>query len=206
MIGQSIMLSFYRTKKNKCLGHREPSWTKKTRLFTLSRSVKGFVVSLLLDQLAQLEGTVNASLLTFSWKQVQERQNWGGSTIRPGAAETAASFMGSGVSRSHERRSIKFCLRHSGVSSAVRELPLRSSPEWVYLRLRHSGVSSAVRKLPLRSSPEWVCLRLHLSPSSSLYIFVCLCHSARWLIQRASAVCPMFNIEGLDTAVACTLI
>ena len=58
----------------------------------------------------------------------------------PGTAETAASFMGSGVSESHERRSIKLPFRHSGVSSAVRELPVRSSPERVclrfYLRLR----------------------------------------------------------------------
>ena len=43
--------------------------------------------------------------------------------------------MGAGVSGSHERRSIKLCV-HFGLSSAVRELPLRSSPEWVCLRLR----------------------------------------------------------------------
>ena len=60
------------------------------------------------------------------------------------AAETAASFMGSGVSGSHERRSIKFRLRHSGLPSDVRELPLRSSPEsvFVFARLRLSPPSS----------------------------------------------------------------
>ena len=64
---------------------------------------------------------------TFFLKQVQEREDWGGSTTGPGAAETAATFVDSGVSESHER-SIKFCV-HSGVSSAVRELPVRLSPE-----------------------------------------------------------------------------
>ena len=71
-------------------------------------------------------------------------------------------------------------LRHSGVSLAIRELPLRSSPEclslsssvsvFVCIRLRHSRVSSAVRELPLRSSPERACLRLF--PSSSASVFV----------------------------------
>ena len=46
----------------------------------------------------------------------------------PGAEKTAATFMGWGVSGSHERESINFCV-HSGVSSVVRELPVRPSPE-----------------------------------------------------------------------------
>ena len=68
-------------------------------------------------------------------------------------------------------------------------------------RLRHSGVSWAVRELPLCSSTEWVCLQLCLSPSPS--ISVCLRRSSRWLVQRASASCPMFYIEGLETIVVC---
>ena len=36
------------------------------KVFSLGRSAKGFVVSLLLDQLEQSEGTVNASFLMFS--------------------------------------------------------------------------------------------------------------------------------------------
>ena len=86
---------------------------------------------------------------SFSWKQVQETKDWGGSATGPGAAGTAVSFMGSGVSGSLERRSIKF-------------------------RLRHAGVSSAVKELPHRSSPERVCLRRRLSPSSSTFVFVTL--------------------------------
>ena len=70
--------------------------------------------------------------------------------------------MGSGVSESHKRRRIKFRLRHSGMSSAVRELPLRSSPEWVCLRLDclSSSVSVFAR------------LHLRLSPSSSVPVVV----------------------------------
>ena len=51
---------------------------------------------------------------------VQEREKWGGSTTRPGAVGPATTFMSSGVSGSHERRSIKFCV-HSGLSSGPRE-------------------------------------------------------------------------------------
>ena len=50
---------------------------------------------------------------TFVWKHVQERERRDGSTTGPMAAETAAIFMNSGISGSHERRSIKFCV-HSG--------------------------------------------------------------------------------------------
>ena len=94
----------------------------------------------------------------FHWKQVQERQDWGGSTTGSGAAETAASVMGSGVSGSHEGRSIKFRLCYSGVSSAVRELPLRSSPK---VSLSSSSTVSV-----------FVCPRLCPSPSSPLPVVV----------------------------------
>ena len=115
MIGRSDIMSFYGTEKNICLGHRGLSGTKKTKTsFSLGRSAESFVVSLLSDQLAQREGTVTFRNHSFSWKQVQEREDLGGSTTGPGAAETAASVMGSGVSGLHERRSIKFRLPHSG--------------------------------------------------------------------------------------------
>ena len=62
MIGQLDMLSFYRTEKSMCFRHRELSGTKKTRrCLVLGRSAKSLVVSLLSDQLAQPQGTVNAS-------------------------------------------------------------------------------------------------------------------------------------------------
>ena len=70
---------------------------------------------------------------------------------------------------------------------------------FVCLRLRHSGVSSAMRE----SSFVFVRLRLRPSPCSSISVFVCLRRSARWLVQRASAICPLFYFEGLDTTVAC---
>ena len=64
---------------------------------------------------------------------------------------TAASFMGSGVSESHERRSIKLCLRHSGgvvscktaATSLVPRVSLPSSSSvsiFACFRLPHSGV------------------------------------------------------------------
>ena len=59
-------------------------------------------------------------------------------------------------------------------SSLVPRVCLSSSSTvfvFICLRLRHSGVSSAVRELPLRSSPECVCLR---SSSSTVSVFVCL--------------------------------
>ena len=59
MIGQSDMLSFYRTEKNMCL--RSVVNKDDTTLFRLGRSAESFVVSLLSDQLAQPVGTVNAS-------------------------------------------------------------------------------------------------------------------------------------------------
>ena len=116
VIGQSDMLSLFATEKKMCLRHRGlliryvelvRSRGKNVRRaqrtvkneedktsFSLGRSAESFVVSLQSDQLAQPEGTVNASKRTFSRKQVQEREDWGGSTTGPGAAETAASFMG----------------------------------------------------------------------------------------------------------------
>ena len=105
-------------------------------LFSLGRSAESFSVSPVSDQLAQPEG---ASSGTTGLER--------GSTTRPGAGESAASFVGSGVSGSRER-SIKFRLRHSGVSKAVRELPLRSSPECL------SSCSTV---------SVFVCLRLRLS-------------------------------------------
>ena len=118
--------------------------------------------------------------------------------------------MGSGVSGWHERRNIKFRRRHSLVSSAVRELPLRLSPEWVCLHLQLSPSSSVsvLACLRLRLSPSstvsvFVCLRPRLSPSSSISVFVCLRRSAKWLVQRVSVVCPIFYIEGVETTVSC---
>ena len=53
------------------------------------------------------------------------------------------------------------------------------------------------------------CRQLHGSchftcpQSQSVLVLVCLRRRARWLIQRASAVCPMLCIEVLGTTVAC---
>ena len=104
----------------------------------------------------------------------------------PGAAETAASFIGSEVSESHERKSTKFLLRHSGVSSAVKELPIRSSPQRVPLYLSPSSSASVVVTLGCRqlqrschfARPQTesvsvsVCFRLRLPPSSSVSVEV----------------------------------
>ena len=130
MISQSDMLIFYGTEKIVCFKQRGLSETKKTR----SRSFWAVVSKVWLLVFCQtswhnLRGLSTLRNHLFSRKQVQEREDWGGSTTRPGAAETAASFIGSGVIGSLERTSIKFHFRHSGVSSAVKELPLRSSPE-----------------------------------------------------------------------------
>ena len=106
----------------------------------------------------------------------------------PGAAETAASFIGSEVSESHERKSTKFLLRHSGVSSAVKELPIRSSPQRVPLYLSPSSSASVVVTLGCRqlqrschfarpqseSVSVFVGLRLRPSTSSPVSDFVYL--------------------------------
>ena len=122
--------------------------------------------------------------------------------------------MSSGVRGLHER-SVEFCLRlplpsslwcvvscKRAATSLVPRVSLSSSVSFfVCLCLRHSCVTSAVKELPLRSSPERV--RPRLSPSSPVSVFVCLRRSARWLVQRVSAVCPVFYIEVLETTVAC---
>ena len=65
--------------------------------------------------------------------------------------------------------------------------------------------NECLRLHPSTSSPVpvFVYLRPHLSPSSSVSVLICLRRGARWLVQRASAVCPMFYIMGLETTVAC---
>ena len=80
VICQSDMLSSYGTGNITCLGHAGLSGTKKRSC----RSVR--VVSLLSDLLAQPSGL---------------RERWGDSATGPGAAETAATLMGSRVGGSH---------------------------------------------------------------------------------------------------------
>ena len=86
--------------------------------------------------------------------------------------------MGSGVSESHERRSIKFRLRHSGVSSlqeSCRFARPQSESVSVFdclrLRLSPSSSVSVFARLLLRLFPSspvsvFVYLRLRLSPST----------------------------------------
>ena len=57
--------------------------------------------------------------------QRRDRERWGGSTKGPGPAETVTTFIDPGVSGSHERRRFGFSL-HSGMSSAAKDLPVRS--------------------------------------------------------------------------------
>ena len=90
---------------------------------------ESFVASLLSEQWAQPEGIINASYWRFTESKLRNDRTGPVPWTGPRAAETPVSFMGSGVSGLRERRSIKFRLRHTGVSSAVRELPLRSFPE-----------------------------------------------------------------------------
>ena len=124
--------------------------------------------------------------------------------------------MGSGVSESHERRSIKFRLRHSGVSSlqescrfarpqsesvsvfARRRLPPSPTSSIsvfarLLLRLSPSSPVSDFVYLRLRPSPTssisvFARLRLRPSPTSSISVFVRLRRNARWLVQRVSAI------------------
>ena len=139
----------------------------------------------------------------------------------PGVAETAASFMGLGVSQSHGKWSIKFCLRHFGASSAVRELPLHSTPVWVCLLhllcLCYSGVSSIERELPLCSTPECICLHLRPPLSLSAYVSVHLHHlspssavsvsSAMWFCFRGCRPCVQwFTSKGLEATLVCVCV
>ena len=209
MIGKSDMLSFYGTEKNIMLRAQRTVRNEEDKtLFTLDCSTESFVLVFCQTSWHNLKGLSTLHSHSFSWKQVQEREDWGGSTTGPGAAETAAaSFMGSGVSGSHER-SIRFRLRHSWMSSAARKLPLRSSPECLSSSSLSPSSSVFVFAVPVFLCLRlrvfvFVCLRLRLSPSSSVPVFVCLRRSARCLVQRASAVCPIFYIEGLETTVAC---
>ena len=149
-----------------CVGHRGLS--------------ESFVVSILSDQLAQPEGTVDASSLTFYRKQVQERQDLGlQRLLRPSWARESAGRMKGEVS--------------SSVSVTLGCLQLSGSCHFARPQSRSSSSAVSV----------FVCLRLRPSPSSSVSVFVCLRRSARWLVQRAWAVGPMFYIEGLETTVAC---
>ena len=62
VIGQSDMLRFYGKEKNCVLREQRTVRNEEDKTsFSLGRSVEGFVVSLLSNQLAQLEETVNAS-------------------------------------------------------------------------------------------------------------------------------------------------
>ena len=140
----------------------------------------------------------------------------------PGAAETAASFIGSEVSESHERKSTKFLLRHSGVSSAVKELPIRSSPQRVPLYLSPSSSASVVVTLGCRqlqrschfarpqseSVSVFVGLRLRPSTSSPVsdFVYLRLRLSPSWyqVVGPESVGClSTVYIEGLETTVAC---
>ena len=60
MIGQSNMLSFYGSGENVCLGHRGLRNEEDKTSFNLGCSAERFAVSLLSNQFAQLEGTVNS--------------------------------------------------------------------------------------------------------------------------------------------------
>ena len=130
------------------------------------------------------------------------------------------------------RRSTKFRLRHSGESLAVRGAATSlvprvslssSSSASAFVTLgcrqlssschfaRHQSECLGLRLPPTSSVSVLVCLRFarlrpRLSPfrpSSSISIFVSLRRSARWLVQRASAVGSMFYIESLETTVTC---
>ena len=62
IIGQSDMLSFYGTEKKYMFRAQRTVRNEENKTsFSLGRSAESFIVSLLSDQLAQLEGTVNAS-------------------------------------------------------------------------------------------------------------------------------------------------
>ena len=134
-------------------------------------------------------------------------------TTGPGAAETAASLMGFGVSGSHERRSIKFsssllwgCRRCKGAASSLVPECLSSSSSasiFVTRGCRQLLGSCHFARPQSESVTVFVCHRLRLSASSPVSVFVSSRHSARWFVQRASAVGPMFYIEGLETTVAC---
>ena len=136
----------------------------------------GGVVSLLSDQVTQPGGTVDVLGDSFS-------------ETRPGAAETAASSMGSGVSESHGKW---------GINS------IPSSSLWDSRLLKGS-----CRFAPPQSASVFLffCLRLRLPPSSSAYVFahfcfrlprsscssviVCLCGSAT--VVYMLTVCSVFH-------------
>ena len=61
VIGQSHMLSFYRTEKSLSGAQRTVRNEEDKTSFSFGRSAESFVVSLLSGQLAQPEGPVNAS-------------------------------------------------------------------------------------------------------------------------------------------------
>ena len=130
----------------------------------------------------------------------------------PGVEETAASFMGLGVSQSHGKWSIKFCLRHFGASSAVRELPLHKTPVWVRLLHLHPSVFFW-GVISWKGAATLLSPRVHLSSSLSTSVFVCLCFcpptSSSFsifsslcqqchvvLFQGVSTVCPVIYIQG----------
>ena len=82
---------------------------------------------------------------------------------------------------------------------------------FIYLCLHHSGVLSAVRELQLHWSTEWVCFHLPLSQSLSIPVFAHLCLQLSSSVSvtvpggwsRGCRPCLMFYIKGLGTTMAC---
>ena len=112
----SDTLSFFTEQRKKYVlrAQRTVSGTKKQD--------ESFVASLLSEQWAQPEGIINASYWRFTESKLRNDSTGAVLRLDPGL-QSAASFMGLGVSGSHWSKSIKFHLRHSGLSSAVWELP-----------------------------------------------------------------------------------
>ena len=77
MIGQSHMLSFYGTEKKYV--HRAKRTVRNEEdktSFSLGRGAESLVVNLLSDQLAQPEGTFNASYKRFTESKIRNDRTW----------------------------------------------------------------------------------------------------------------------------------
>ena len=97
--------SLYAQSKEDCEGEQR----KREAFLVLAVAQKRFVVSLV-RPVGTAWGDCRCSLV-ICFSQSKFRNEATG----PGAAETATSSMGSGVSESHGRWGIKFCFHHSGV-------------------------------------------------------------------------------------------
>ena len=154
------MLSFYGTEKKKCvLGAQRTVRNEEDKtLFSLGRSTDSSVVGLLPDQLAQPEGTVNAPLLTFTKSKFKNdrpravlRLDLGlQRLLHPSWVRESAGRM---------RGFVTLGCRQLYGSCHFARPQSESIFVFVCLCLRHCGVPSAVKELPVRSYPERVCLR-----------------------------------------------